>query len=113
MLATLLLNTIVVIGFPEQTVWLEAVATTLGVGLTITEALIGTPAQPLAVGVIVNIGVLITTSVLINVPEILPLPLAPIVPKTVTTLFLVQLNVVVATLPDNEIVVIEFPEQIV
>ena len=38
---------------PEQIVWDEGVATTLGVGLTVTTTVIGVPLHPLAVGVIV------------------------------------------------------------
>ena len=43
--ATLPVNTIVVIALPEQTVWLAGVATALGVGLTITVAVMVAPVQ--------------------------------------------------------------------
>ena len=48
----------------------------------------------------------------VSVPEILPVPLAAI-PVTFTVLSLTQLNTVPATLPDNTIVVIGLPEQVV
>ena len=54
-------------------------------GLTVTVAVIGVPAQPLAVGVIVKVTVTGTLVVLVNVPLILPDPLAAI-PVTVPVL---------------------------
>ena len=50
--------------------------------------------------------------VFVNDPLILPEPLAAI-PVTVTVLFLTQLYTVPVTLPDNTIVVMAEPEQIV
>lgn len=50
--------------------------------------------------------------VFVNVPDILPAPLAAM-PVTVATLSLVQLYTVPATLPDNTIVVIGLPEHTV
>ena len=38
---------------PEQNVWEDGVAVAVGIGLTVTVAIIGTPAQPVAVGVMV------------------------------------------------------------
>ena len=70
----------------------------IGVGLTITVAVIGVPEQPLATGVIVKVTVIGTAPGLINTPLIFPLPL-PGIPVTVTVLFLVQLNVVPVTFP--------------
>ena len=88
--ATLPLSTIVVIGLAEQIVCDDGVATALGVGLTITVAVIGAPGQPLAVGVIVKVTVTGALVVLVNVPDILPEPLAAM-PVTVPVLSLVQL----------------------
>ena len=98
------LSTIVVIGTPEQTVWLDGVAVAVGVGFTVTVAVIGAPGQPLAVGVIVKVTVTGAAVVLLSVPLILPDPLAAI-PVTVATLSLTQLNTVPATVPFMTIVV--------
>jgi hypothetical protein len=110
--ATLPVNTIVVMVLPLHIVWVDGVAMALGVGLTNTVAVIGVPGQPFAVGVIVNVTVTGVNVVLVNVPVILPEPLA-VIPVTVAVLFLVQLKVVPATLPVNTIGVIAKPEQIV
>ena len=84
-----------------------------GVGLTNTVAVTGEPGvQPLAVGVIVNVTVTGALVVFVNVPLILPEPLAAI-PVTVTVLFLTQLNTVPGTVPVNTMVVIGLAEQIV
>ena len=88
--ATLPVSTIVVIALAEQIVWLDGVATAFGVGFTTTVAVIGVPAQPLAVGVIVKVTVTAALVVLVSVPDILPAPLAAI-PVTATVLSLVQL----------------------
>ena len=61
---------------------------------------------------IVNVTVIGALVVLVNDPLILPEPLAAI-PVTVGVLSLVQLNTVPATLPDNAIVVMALPEQMV
>src|SRR5690242_14422841 len=97
---------------PEQMVCDAGVATALGVGFTSTVAVIGAPGQPLAVGVIVNVTVTGALVVLVNVPLMLPEPLAAI-PVTVPVLFLAQLYIVPATLPDNMIGLIRLLEQIV
>ena len=60
----------------------------------------------------VKVTVTGTLVVFVNVPLILPLPLAAI-PVTATVLSLVQLKTVPATLPESTIVVIDSPEQIV
>src|SRR5258705_4309432 len=81
-----------------------------GSGLTVTVAVIGVPGQPFAVGVIVKVTVTGAAVVFVNVPLILPEPLAAI-PVTVTVLSLTQLKVVPATAPVNTIVVIVATEQ--
>ena len=85
---------------------------TTGVGLTSTVAVIGVPAQPPVVGVMVKVTVTGNGLVLVKVPLILPEPLAAI-PLTVALLFLVQLNTVPGILPVSTIVVIAEPEQMV
>ena len=106
------LNTMVVMAEAEQMVCAEGVATALGVGLTITVAVIAVPGQLLAVGVIVKVTVIGALVVFVKRPLILPAPAAAI-PVTSAVLFRVQLNVVFATLPLNTIVVMVAPEQIV
>ena len=88
--ATLPVITIGVIAVAEHIVCADGTATALGVGFTSTVAVIGVPLQPLAVGVIVKVTVTGTLVVLVNVPLILPAPLAAM-PVTVATLSLVQL----------------------
>ena len=83
-----------------------------GVGFTKTVAVIAAPGQLLAVGVMVNVTVIGALVVLVNVPLILPLPLAGI-PVTEAVLSLVQLYVVFATLPLNTIEVMGIAEQMV
>ena len=85
------------------------VATTFGVGLTITVAVIGVPWQLLAVGVIVKFTVTGAFVVFVSVPEILPLPVAAI-PVTGPVLSLVHAKVVPVTALDRLIVVIGSPE---
>lgn len=104
----MLVSTIGVIGTPEQTICDDGVAVAFGCGLTITVAVIDGPGQPLAVGVIVKVTVCCTLVRLVNVPDILPEPLAAM-PVTFTLLSLVQLKVVPATLPVITIVVIGTP----
>lgn len=82
-------KTIVVIGSPEQIVCAEGEATAVGVGLTNTVAVIGSPGQPLAVGVIVKVTMIGALVVLVKVPEMFPDPLAAM-PVTVAVLFLVH-----------------------
>ena len=71
------------------------------------------PAQPLAVGVIVNVTV---TGALVKLVKAtagtLPEPLAPI-PVTVALLSRTQLNTVPATAPENTICCVVEPVQIV
>ena len=62
----------------------------MGSGLTVTNAVIGAPVQPLTEGVIVNVTVTAAVVVFLNAPVILPEPLAAI-PVTEAVLFLVQL----------------------
>ena len=102
----------VVIAAPEHIVCDAGVATALGIGLTITVAVIAAPGQPLAVGVIVKVTVTGAFVVFVSEPLILPAPLAAI-PVTATVLSLVQLKVVPLTAPDKTIVVIADPEQVV
>jgi len=102
----------VVIGLAEHIVWVAGVATASGVGFTSTVASIGTPGQPLAVGVMVKVTRIGAKVVLVSVPLISPLPLAAI-PVTVAKLSLVQSKVVPATLPVRTIVVIGLAEQTV
>lgn len=78
-----------VIADPEQIVWLDGVGIAFGVGFTSTVAVIAAPLQPPAVGVIVKVTVIGAKVVLVNVPLILPEPLAAI-PVTVATLSLVH-----------------------
>ena len=106
------LNTIGVISTAEHLVCEDGVAVTVGVGFTSTVAVIGVPAQPLAVGVIVKVTVTGAVVVLVKVPLISPAPLAAM-PVTATVLSLTQLNTVPDTLPLNTIVVKETPEHLV
>lgn len=75
---------------PEQTDWLATDADTVGIGLTVISKLTGVPAQPLAVGVTVKVTTTGALVVLVNVPLIVPDPLAA-TPVTEAVLFLVQL----------------------
>ena len=84
-------NTIGVIVVPEQMVCDEGVATALGAGLTSTVAVTGVPEQPFATGVMVKVTSIGAVVVFTSVPLMVPEPLAPIVPVTVTVLSLVQL----------------------
>ncbi len=80
----------VVMALPVQIVCAAGVATAFGVGLTSTVAVIGVPVQPLALGVIVKVTVTGALVVLVNVPLILPVPLAAM-PVTAVVLSRVQL----------------------
>ena len=80
----------VLIADVEQMVWLEGVATALGVGLTVTVDVRGVPGQLLAVGVMVKVTVIGTLVVLVNEPLMLPLPEATM-PVTVPELSRIQL----------------------
>ena len=84
---------------------------TVGIGLTMTVAVVVGPPQPLAEGVIVNVTVIGALVVLVRVPLIgVPLPEAGI-PVTVAVLFLVHVNVVPLTALVSTIGVIGVPEQ--
>ena len=96
---------------PEQMVCADGVATAFGIGFTTIVAVIGVPEHPLATGVIVKVTVTAALVVFVNVPLIVPVPLAAI-PVACATLSLVQLNTVPATLPLGMIGVIADPEQI-
>lgn len=85
--------------------------TIAGAAPTVTVAVTGVPGQPFATGVMVNVTVTGLVVVLVNVPEIFPVPLAAM-PVAVVVLSLVQLNVVPLTLPVITIGVIA-PEQTV
>jgi hypothetical protein len=110
--ATLPDKTIAVIALVEHIVCDAGVATAFGVGFTRTVAVIDVPGHPLTVGVMVKVTVTGALVVLVKFPLIFPLPLAAI-PVVVPVLFLVQLNVVEATLPVSAIVVIALAEHIV
>ena len=75
---------------PEQIVCDAGVATAVGVGLTVTVAVIGVPAHPLALGVIVKVTVMGALVVLVSDPLMSPVPDAAI-PVTVAVLSLNQL----------------------
>ena len=75
---------------PEQMVCETGVATILPDGLTSTVAVMGVPAHPLAVGVMVKVTVTGAVVVFVSAPLILPVPLAAM-PVTATLLSLVQL----------------------
>lgn len=83
------LNVTAVVADRLHTTWLDT-AFTVGIGFTITVAVIGVPVQPLALGVIVKVTVTGAVVVLVNVPEILPVPLAAM-PVTAVVLSRVQL----------------------
>ena len=71
-------------------VCVNGVAEAAGAAFSTTVAVIGVPAQPLAVGVMENATVTAAAVVFVNAPVILPEPLAAI-PVIVAVLFLVQL----------------------
>ena len=75
---------------PEQIVCEDGAATAFGVGFTSTVAVMGVPAQPFTVGVMVNVTVTGAVEVFVKAPLMLPVPLAAI-PVTEAVLFLVQL----------------------
>ena len=90
MVATFPLKTIALIADVEQMVWLEGVATALGVGLTNTVAMMDVPGQLLAVGVMVKVTVIGALVVLVKEPLMFPLPLSAM-PVTVPVLSRIQL----------------------
>jgi hypothetical protein len=102
----------VVIVAAEHMVCEAGVATAFGDGFTSTVAVTGVPAQPFAVGVIVNVTVIGALDVFVKAPLISPAPLAGI-PVTETTLSLVQLKVVPEVLPERTMVVIVAAEHMV
>ena len=79
----LVLNAIPVVA-PLQSVWDAGVATTSGIGFTVTNTVTGVPAQPAAVGVIVYVAVPGMDPVVVNVSAIVePLPTsAPLTPAS-------------------------------
>lgn len=83
----------------------------MGIGFTITVAVIGVPLQPAAAGVMVNVTVTGDVVVLVNVPLISPLPAAAI-PVAATILFLAQVKEVDGTVPLNTMFAMAVPEQI-
>ena len=100
------------VGLPLQTTWFET-GLTVGIGLTITVAVVVGPAQPLALGVMVKVTVIGALVALVRLPEIgEPAPDAGI-PVAVATLSLTHVYVVPATGPLSTIGVIAEPEQIV
>jgi hypothetical protein len=105
------LNETVLMAVPEHTVCDEGMAdATAGAGFTVTVAVTGVPEQPLAEGVMVNVTVTGEPDVLVNVPVILPVPLAAI-PVTEPVLFLVHAYVTPSVVLLSAIVVIAVPEQ--
>ena len=112
---TLPVNTIGVIAVLLQIVWEDGVATALGIGLTITVAVMLGPVQVtpalVKLGVMVKVTVCGANVVLVNAALILPVPLAAR-PVTFTLLSLVQLYTVPTTLPLKAMLATE-PEQIV
>lgn len=104
-------KTIVVIASPVHAAWLDGVATAPGVGFTNTVAVAGVPLHPSKTGIMVNVTVIGEEVVLVNEPDISPLPLAAI-PVTVPVLSLVQLKMLPGV-PDNIISAIAVPEQMV
>lgn len=97
---------------PEQTVCAATEAMAVGVGLTVTLKVTGVPVHPFAEGVTVKVTTTGALVVLTSEPLMVPLPLAAI-PVTVAVLFLLQVNVVLATAPDGLTVAMADPEQIV
>jgi hypothetical protein len=97
---------------PEQMVCDAGALTTSGIGFTSTVAVADVPVHPFAVGIRVNVTVTGAAVVLVNVPVILPDPLAAI-PVTVAVLFLVQAYVVPPTFPLKAMEVMVAPEQMV
>jgi len=85
--------------------------TIVGAAPTVTVAVTGVPEQPFATGVMINVTVTGLVVVLVNVPEIFPVPLAAM-PVAAVVLSLVQLKVVPVTLPVITIGVMA-PEQTV
>ena len=76
----LLVSAIGVIVAPVQIGWLDGIATTFGVGLTTTVAVIAVPRHPSADGVMVKVTVMGAVVLLVRVPVIFPVPLVVIVP---------------------------------
>jgi hypothetical protein len=100
------------IASPEHLICVAGVTVAIGIGLTITVAVTVFPEQPLKIGVMVKVTVTGELVVLVKVPEISPVPEAPM-PVTEVVLFLTQLYVAPGVLPVICIVVIGFEEQIV
>jgi hypothetical protein len=111
-LATSPERAIVVIAAPEQMVCEAVVVIAVGVGFTVTVAIIALPEQLLAVGVMVKVTVTGALVVLVKLPLMSPFPLSAI-PVTLCVLSLVQLKAEESTGPERAIVVIPAPEQMV
>ena len=75
---------------PEQIVCDDGAATAVSFGFTSTVAVLGVPAQPLIVGVMVNVTVTGAVLVFVKAPLMLPDPEAAI-PVTEAALSLAQL----------------------
>ena len=104
----------VVMGNPEQTIWLVGATLKVGTGFTLTVTIVDEE-QPFAVAVTVNAVICVKLVLLVNEPEILaPDPLAGI-PVRFTLLSLVQVKVVpgMPFVFEILIVLIAAPEQIV
>jgi hypothetical protein len=83
-----LLKVMPVILVPEHIDWLGVLAVTVGIGFTTTVAVIGIPLQA-PTGVIVKVTVMGASVVLVNDPDISPVPL-PAIPVAEVVLSLVQ-----------------------
>lgn len=109
---TLLFKSISVMDAPEQIICADGLAVAFGVGSTKTVAATVAPVHPFNTGETEKVTVTGANVVLVNAPDISPLPLAAM-PVTETLLFLVQLNKVDGKLPVNAMVEILPPEQMV
>jgi hypothetical protein len=108
--ATGLVKVTAVVLVPLHTVWLAGVFT-LGVGLTVSVAIIAGPSQPFILGIMVKVTITGVVPVVVKVPVILPVPLAAM-PVAVATLSLVHLYTVPATGLVKLIGTIGVPEQL-
>lgn len=110
--ATVCVNDMAEIEVPEQMVCVVAKVATVGLGLTVIEAVIVGPLQPFELGLIVNTAVCTVVVLFISEPLISPLPLAGIPVKSMVSV-LVHVKVVPATFPERRMSEIVPPEQIV
>jgi hypothetical protein len=98
---------------PEQMVWVEGVTlAVLGLGNTVTNAVMAVPVHPLTDGVMVNITFTWELVVFVKMPEILPVP-EDGMPVTDAVLFLVHEKVVLEILLVNKTGDMAVPEQTV